>query len=487
MQLPILQVIIPLLSAVFCFLLKKHKALWLVSVAAALTSLVISLSLLIKVYKGGIISYNLGDFMPPYGIELKIDLLSSLFLTLINSIALISLLFGFYINEEEIGKSKLSGIYSLFLLCLSGLLGILVTNDLFNIYVFLEISSLASYVLVSVSKEKKALTAAFEYLISGTVGATFYLLGIGFLYSMTGTLNISDMSQRIMPLYSNKIIQLGCLFIFIGLSIKIALFPLSRWLVNSYNYAPSFVSTFFSGTVTKVMIYLLIRVIYFLFDKKSFLFEYPFNYLITSLALLAIVFGAIFAITARSIKEVLAHSSVSQIGYIILGLSLNSKTGLFAAILHIVNHSIIKSSLFMTAGYLTYQCDVTKIEDLSGIRRLVPYVIAVFTLLSLALIGIPLTNGFVSKWYMMQALIESHSWSSFVIYALGSFLSLVYIWRVIEKVYFTDNEQICLVRKDKTSILLYLFFMAAMIIILGIFSHPLQLIADKICLSIFDE
>ncbi|WP_395461440.1 proton-conducting transporter membrane subunit [Wolbachia endosymbiont (group A) of Therophilus tumidulus] len=482
MQLPILQVIIPIIASMFCFLAKKHKVSWFISFIATTITLIISSILLIKTYKGEIITYHLGNWAPPYGIELRIDVLNSLILTLVNFIALISVLYSFYINEKEISKNKITGFYSLFLLCLSGLLGILVTNDIFNLYVFLEISSLSSYVLVSMGRDKKALVAAFEYLISGTIGATFYLFGIGLLYSMTGTLNMSDMAERIVPLHDNNIIKLGTLFIFIGLSIKMALFPLSRWLVNEYSEAPSFISIFFSGTVTKVMIYVFIRIFYTVFHQNFFLFKPSLSNVIIILALCAVIFGSIFAITAKDIKRLLAHSSISQIGYIILALSFNSKTGVFAAILHIVNHSIIKTSLFMAAGCISYKFDTTKIENLSGLKKSMPYTALAFTLLSLALIGVPLTNGFVSKWYIMKAIIESHAWISLVTFAAGSFLALIYMWKMVEKMYFeNDATSRTGMTPDKINdvpfpMLFCLLFMAVLTVVTGIYSTPIRLV-----------
>lgn len=467
MQLPVLQVIIPIIASMLCFLSKKHKASWFISLITTIMTLVISSILLIKTYKGEIIIYHLGNWMPPYGIELKIDLLNSLILTLVNFIALISVLCSFYINEKEISHKKITDFYSLFLLCFSGLLGILITNDIFNLYVFLEIVSLSSCVLVSMGKNKKALVAAFEYLISGTIGATFYLFGIGLLYSVTGTLNMSDIAEKIVPLYDNKVIQLGALFIFVGLSIKIALFPLSRWLVNAYNHAPSFISIFFSGTVTKVMLYVFIRIFYFVFHQNVFLFKSPFCYVITTLALCAIVFGSIFAITAHDMKKLLAHSSVSQIGYILLALSLNSKAGLFAAVLHMVNHSIIKTSLFMVASC---KSDTDNLEGLK--KKSIPFA---FTILSLALIGVPLTSGFVSKWYIMKAIIESHAWTSLAIFVLGSFLALIYMWKMAEKMHFGKNDQV-----QSTPMIFCLLLMTNLTIITGIYSTPIQLIIEKL-------
>ncbi|MGL9762293.1 MAG: proton-conducting transporter transmembrane domain-containing protein [Wolbachia sp.] len=486
MQLSILQVIIPIIASMFCFLTRKHKVSWSISFATTAATFFISSILLMKTYNGEIITYYLGDWAPPYGIELRIDILNSLILTLVNFIALISVLYSFYINEKEISKNKITGFYSLFLLCLSGLLGILVTNDIFNLYVFLEISSLSSYILVSMGRDKKALVAAFEYLISGTIGATFYLFGIGLLYSMTGTLNMSDMADRIVPLYDNNIVKLGTLFIFVGLSIKIALFPLSRWLINSYSDAPNFISIFFSGTVTKVMIYVFIRIFYTVFHQNFFLFKPPLNNVIIILAFCAIVFGSIFSMTAKDIKRLLANSSVSQIGYIVLMLGLNSKAGLFAAILHIINHSIIKTSLFMAVGCVSYKFGSTKVEHLSGLKKSMPHTTLAFTILSLALIGVPLTSGFVSKWYMMKAIIESHAWISLIVFAAGSFLALIYMWKMVEKMYFgndaASHAEIAPGPIDKVPLpmLFCLLLMAALTVVTGVYSTPICLVVKKL-------
>lgn len=466
----------------FCFLTKKHKTSWLISFLAVAISFVISSILLVKTYKGEVITYHLGNWVPPYGIELKIDILNSLILTLVNFIALISVLYSFYINEKEISKNKISGFYSLFLLCLSGLLGILVTNDIFNLYVFLEISSLSSYVLVSMGRDKKALVAAFEYLVSGTIGATFYLFGIGLLYSMTGTLNMSDMAERLVPLYDNNIVKLGTLFIFVGLSIKMALFPLSRWLINAYSEAPSFISIFFSGTVTKVMIYVFIRIFYTVFQQNFFS---SLTNVIIILALCAIIFGSIFAITAKDMKRLLANSSISQIGYIMLMLGLNSNAGLFAAIFHIINHSLIKTSLFMIVGNIEYKFDNVKMENLSKLRQSMPCTAFTFTLLSLALIGVPLTNGFVSKWYIMTAIIESNAWVSLVIFTLASFLALMYMWKMVEKVYFDQTQStkglhtVSLFSEMPLSMTLCLLFMVTLTIVTGVYNTPIKLIIEK--------
>ncbi len=478
-NLSILQVIVPLISAVFCFLLSSHKLSWFLSLITTLSALLISSVLLYRTYSGEIINYHLGGWTSPYGIELRIDLLNAVMLCLVNFISLISVLYGFYLNQKEVNKSKIPGLYSVFLLCLSGLLGILVSNDIFNIYVFLEISSLASYTLVAMGKHKSSLTASFEYLINGTIGATFYLIGVGLLYSVTGTLNISDLALKISLSEESLIIQAGLIFIVVGLLIKIALFPLSRWLINVYNEAPSFVTIFFSGTATKVMVYILIRIYYSIFYANSlFIKPYLINLLLI-LALCAITFGGLSAIVEKDFKRLLAYSSIAQIGYIILGISLNSQAGVVAATIHIINHSIIKSALFMTAGCISYRLSTTNIEDFKGLAKSMPYTTFAFVILSMGLIGVPITSGFITKWYLLKSIIESNLWIPLIIFILGSFSSVVYVWKILEKMYLKTDQRKQIIEAP-ISMLLCLWFMMISMVTFGIYNKPIVHIAGKI-------
>lgn len=474
MILPILQVIIPLTSAILCFLFNNHKLSWVLSLITTATTLFISSLLLCKTYNGEIINYNVGGWIAPYGIELRIDLFNAVMLCLINFISLMSVLYGFYINKKEIDGDKIAGLYSIFLFCLSGFIGILVTNDVFNIYVFLEISSLSSYMLVAMGRSKSSLTAAFEYLINGTIGATFYLIGVGLLYSVTGTLNISDLAPKISYLQDSLIIQSGLIFIVIGLSIKIALFPLNRWIVNAYSASPSFVTIFFSGTATKVMIYVLLRIYYSIFYANSLFIESYLTHLLLILALCGIVFGGLLAIVEKDLKKLLAYSSVAQIGYIILGVSLNSKAGLTAVIIHIISHSVVKSALFMVAGCASYTTGTTNIENLNK-SSITP----IFIILGMGLIGVPITFGFVAKWYLLKSIIDSSLWVPLVIFVLGSFLSVIYVWKVIERMYLKANQEMKITQVP-IIMLLCSWFMITPIVIFGIYSKPIVDIADKI-------
>lgn len=474
MILPILQVIIPLTSAILCFLFNNHRLSWILSLITTSTTLFVSSLLLCKTYNGEVISYNVGGWIAPYGIELRIDLFNAVMLCLINFISIMSVLYGFYINKKEIDEGKIASLYSIFLFCLSGFTGILVTNDIFNIYVFLEISSLSSYILVAMGRQKSSLSASFEYLINGTIGATFYLIGMGLLYSVTGTLNISDLASKVSHLQNNFTLQSGLTFVVVGLLIKIALFPLNRWLVNAYSTSPSFAVIFFSGTATKVMIYVLLRIYYSIFHANPLFIKQYLTHLLLILALCGIIFGGLLAVVEKDLKKLLAYSSVAQIGYIILGISLNSRAGLTAAIIHTISHSIIKSALFMVVGCTSYKIGTTNIENLNK-----SCTTPILIILSMGLICIPITFGFVAKWYLLKSIIDSSLWITLVIFILGSFLSVVYVWKVIEKMCLKTSQEVGITQVP-IIMLLCSWFMVIPIVIFGIYSKPIVDIADKI-------
>ena len=443
MTLPLI-IIIPLISGLFCSVIPNRKIAWLFTFLTSAGVLAISIYHFFLVYNYGSISYYLGGWKPPYGIEFKIDLLSSIFLVLISAITFITMPFAFFSVEQEIPKNKINSFYSCVLLCLVGLLGMLISHDVFNIYVFLELSSLTSYSLIAMGRNSRAPNAAFEYLIIGTIGATFYLFGIGLIYMMTGTLNISNLNSKLLLLQDNQVITLGIIFIFIGLGLKAALFPFHKWLVNTYSTAPSYISTLFSATTTKVAIYLMIRFTFSVFNN---------NIHITSVlqitSLFAIIAGSIFALRAKEIFSILPYSSISQIGYIIFGISLNSKLAITASILHLIFHSITKPIFFM----------LTQFEN----NKLIMVMLSVA---SFSLIGIPITAGFISKWYLIISAAQSSSFLSISIIAIGSVMTFFYLWNIGERIQFNKQQL------NKIALLSPLI-LTILILIFGIYSKPL--------------
>ncbi|GAT79144.1 monovalent cation/H+ antiporter subunit D [Ehrlichia ruminantium] len=483
-SLPVLQVIIPLLSAVICALLKNNTLVKVISSIVVVVSFSIALVLFSQVYSADVIKYSLGGWVVPYGIELKVNIFSATMLVLVNFIAVMSILYGIYPNIREIDINKIPSFYSVFLLCLGGFLGILVSNDVFNIYVFLEISSISSYILVAMGKDKAALIAAFDYLVIGTIGATFYLIGIGFLYAITGTLNIGDLFLIIHDnlLVTNRVTQIAMLFIMVGLFIKTALFPFHKWLIQAYSFAPSFISVFFSGTSTKVMIYLIIKMIYDVFKADFVFVTLPFNIVFMCFAVLSIVCGSLLAIFTSNIKKIFAYSSIAHLGYIVFAVSLNTNYGLVAAIAYIISHSLVKSALFMVVGSIDYNCGNTRLKDCANMWETMPKITLPFIILCLSLIGMPVTSGFIAKWYIVDAVIKSNFWAGVFVLLIGSGLSIVYVWKIVEAVCLrsSDNKVVMSSFKTPNVMVLCIWIMVIASIIVGIYPIPLTLISNKI-------
>ena len=436
---PALQVLLPLVGAPLCLLLSRFgRFAWILAITITWCVAAMCFLTFSHIYATGMeITYFMGGWSPPFGIEYRIDLLGGMMLVLVSGMAAVVVPSMFASANHEITREKQPYYYAAYLLFLAGMLGIISTHDAFNLYVFLEISSLASYALIAMGRDKRALVAAFQCLILGTIGATFLLIGIGLLYIMTGTLNMSDLASRIGELEMTRPIFAAFAFIAIGLCLKAALFPLHTWLPNAYAYAPSPISALLASVATKVGVYTALRFFYSLFGY-SFSFEaMQLKLIISALAIGAITVGSLVAIFQTSLKRMLAFSSVAQIGYITLGISLASLDGLTASLLHMINHAVMKGGLFLALSCMAYRLGSSvAIDDIRGMGRHMPLTSLGFALLGLGLIGVPLTAGFISKWVLLTSLWQGGWWIAAVAVLLGSLLTIVYIWRVVEALYF---------------------------------------------------
>ena len=435
-HLSILLVVLPLLAAPVCVLLKHHTIAWAFSTLISWSLFAISILLLIHELEFGSISYHLGGWAPPFGIEYRLDTLNAFLLLIVTAITAIITPYALKSVAAEISAKRHNLFYAVYLLSITGFLGIISTGDVFNIYVFMEISSLASYVLISLGSSRDATVSAFRYLIIGTIGATFLLIGIGLLYMMTGTLNITDISERILLSPDMRPIFAAFAFITVGIFIKLALFPLHIWLPNAYTYAPSIISAYLAAIATKVAAYLLLRFVFTLFGKDFAFNQIPLMEILVSLSLLALIIGSSVAAFQNDLKRLFAYSSIGQIGYLCVGISFASVTGLTGAIVHMFNHAVMKGGIFLAIGYLVYSTGSSDLRTLNGIGRKMPYTTAALVIGGLGLIGIPGTSGFVSKWYLVQAALEADLWPVAIIILLGSLLALIYVGRVIEAAYF---------------------------------------------------
>jgi len=435
-QIPALQVVLPLSAAPVCVFLRRPRVAWLITLVVTWASLAMALMLLLHTVRIGTISYLLGDWQAPWGIEYRIDMVNAFVLVIVTAIGSVVVPYARVSVEAEIPEARIYLFYTMYLLNLAGLLGIVITGDVFNLFVFLEISSLSSYVLISLGKDRRALTAAYRYLVMGTIGATFYIIGVGMMYMMTGSLNMVDLATLMPAVMTTKTIQVALAFLTVGLSLKLALFPLHVWLPNAYTYAPSTVSVFLAATGTKVAVYALLRIVFTVFGGVDLFSVSAAQDVLIALAATAMIGASATAIYQTNVKRVLAYSSLAQIGYMVIGISIATVTGLAGSIVHLFNHAMMKGGLFMALGCVFLRVGSVKLADMDGLARRMPLTMAAFVAGGLSIIGLPGSVGFISKWYLIQGALEKGWWPVAVIILVTSLLAVIYVWRIVEVAYF---------------------------------------------------
>ncbi|MEE2658018.1 MAG: monovalent cation/H+ antiporter subunit D family protein [Candidatus Latescibacterota bacterium] len=442
-HLPILLIVVPLMAAPLCILLRRRELSLILAVVVCWACLSMAARLLQRTLSEGVISYHLGGWPPPWGIEYRVDPVNAFVLLLVAFIGAIVILYAPCSVNAELPEIRTSLFYTAYLLCFTGLMGMTVTGDAFNVFVFLEISSLSTYALIGMGKDRRALTASYRYLVMGTVGATFFVIGLGLMYMKTGTLNMADLARLLPQEMHTRTILAAFAFITVGLSLKLALFPLHVWLPNAYAYAPSIVTAFIAATATKVSVYVFLRFYFTIFGADFAFNNLHIDMFLVPLGLAGIFVASLVAVFQSNIKRMLAYSSVAQVGYMMVGVGLFSVTGLTATLIHLFNHAVMKGALFLAVGCFTLRLGGCELADLRGAGRRMPVTTTAFIFGGLSLIGVPLTVGFVSKWYLVLAALERGWWPVAVLVLLGSLIAVAYIWRVVEAAYFQkpDNER----------------------------------------------
>ena len=487
-NLPILVVLCPLMTSLLVVLIPNIFFSWALTALSTFLTFLFSILLYQEIQIHSYISYAIGKWMPPIGIEYIIDKVAIIPVIIISGISFIATIFAYKIMPEEIEKKSMSKVYSLWLLAIAGLIGLVTTGDAFNLFVFLEISSLASVALVAMGaqKDKQALVAAYNYLIIGAVGATLYVIGVGLLYGITGTLNMEDLTNRISDLNNNRALIAGFGFMIIGIMVKAAVFPLHIWLPRAYAYAPSAVSVLLAATATKASLYILARILFSIFENSENLINNTLLFVILPLSLLAMFAGTIMAIYEKDIKRLLAHSSVAQIGYITLAFAIGTKASVAAGFIHMFNHAIIKGGLFIAITSIGFYIKKrVTINNLSGLGKEMPITFFCFVICSLSLAGLPLTAGFISKLYLIKATISSDAIWIAILILISSALSVVYLWKMIEVMWMREGRKI-VIKENPTiyiSLIIITFFniyfgLDASLVVNGSFEAAEKLIGD---------
>lgn len=395
---------------------------------------------LLKVLWDAPYSYTFGSYPAGIGIEFLVDEFSALMTLIVLTLSLLIIIYSLKDLEHEIESSRMYSYYTLVFLLIFSMIGMIFTNDMFNLYVFMEILSITSVAIIAIKKKKDTLMASMKYLMMGAIGSVTVLMGIALIYMVTGQLNMSAINEEISAVWRlyprNILLAMG--FMITGFSIKAAIFPLHNWLPDAHSTAPTPSSALLSGLVVKAYVFSIAKIMYRVVGKNISVDIGIADYLII-FAVLSMMMGSVFALTQRDIKRRLAYSSVSQIGYIFLGLALASEMGFSAALFHVVSHAFMKSALFLSAGSIIYLTGKRDVKNLDGIGYEMPITMTVFSIGVLGMIGIPGTSGFMSKWYLGLAVLDAGHPELLIVLLLSSFLNALYYLPIIVSAFLRER------------------------------------------------
>jgi multicomponent Na+:H+ antiporter subunit D len=473
-QLPAILFLLPLFAAismpVVC--LKHHHWSQPIAVVTLVAMVLVSILNLHNVIHYGEVRYVFSGWTAPIGIEWVADGLASIILVLLSVLSLLGVVFTGTTSPKALG-GRIVHYYTLILLLISALAGIVFSRDLFNLFVFLEVAAIASYALVGVAGGR-ALFAAFRYLILGTLGASFYLLGVSYLYAVTGTLNMADLADKLPFLLGSKALVAGLLFMFIGLGIKMALVPFHSWLPEAYTYAPDSISPILASLVTKVALLAWVRIIYWVLNASIVIYDIPILLLVGILGSLAAVIGASIALAQRDIKMIFAYGGISHIGIILIGIGQGNSTGFVGGVFYLLNDAIMQAGLFFLAGVAVCHYGVKTIDDMGRVGKQAPWLTGSLIVVALGMIGLPPTGGFFGKWQIILGAIEAGNYVSVAAVLLSTLLTLAYFVKLFEAIFRqTATPSDVQFGEIPLSFKLTLGITSAAIMLLGLFSSPI--------------
>ncbi len=442
-KLPFYCVIIPLIAS-FCMpVLARWRKDYCMPLATVTTGAVFAITVYIGYYvlQGNIIRYNVAGWPPPWGIELVVESLSSMMIMLISGLSFLILVYSRHAIKHELERLVTGWYYTAFLLCLSGMIGLVISNDLFNMYVLIEITGISACALVAAKGTRLSTEAALKYLLLATVGSGFILFGIGFIYMITGHLNLAYIAMEL-PAVKDQypfLIWTTLSFFVVGFGVKAALFPLHLWLPDAHSSAPSPSSAILSSLVVKVYIIAFLKILLIAFGLEIF-HETFIRHLILALSLVAMLAGSFFAFVQIELKRRLAYSTVAQVGYVFLGIGLGTPWGLAAGMLHIVVHAFMKTCLFLCAGAIYYQTGRKHVNEFTGLGYSMPVTMGAFTVAAFSMVGIPLFGGFISKYGLALGSLEAELPLVILVIILSGLLNATYYFPIIGQAYFGQED-----------------------------------------------
>jgi multicomponent Na+:H+ antiporter subunit D len=437
-QAPALILLFPFFASIIVALagIRVQSVSFPLTVISLVASVLSCIAVLVRVVNEGTIRYKIGGWTPPMGIEFRIDALGALVVTAVSTVGLLAAIYSKRQVPAETGD-RTSQYYTLYLLLMTGLLGMVITGDAFNLFVLIEVSALTSYALIAMGPGRAAL-AAYKYVIMGTIGASFYLLGVGYLYIKTGSLNMVDIHEQLIArgIFDSTAILVAFILITVGVWIKMAFFPLHAWLPNSYAFAPTTSSAVLGPLVTKVMIYVMIRLTFTVFGADYTFGQLDWSDIVVWMSVAAILVGSISALAQTDLRKMLAYLIIAEVGYMVGGVWLADEMGLIGSIYHIIADAFMTLCVFLFAGIIFAKTGRRDLNAMDGLFTKMPLTMVGFLVGAFSLIGIPPTAGFFSKWYLIQGGIASGNWEYVAALLISSLINAVLFFRIIEIAYF---------------------------------------------------
>ncbi|SDT95858.1 complex I subunit 5 family protein [Desulfobacula phenolica] len=439
---PALIVITPLLAALLAGLAVwiEERLSYLIALAGLALSMFFAFKVLMQIIAFGPIHYKMAGWAPPMGIEYSIDLLNAMVLLLVSGIAFLNLVASYQSVKQET-SDRTGSFYTIYLLFVTGLLGVSATGDLFNLYVLIEITSLTSYAMVALGDKDRGPLASLNYVFIGVIGASFYLLGVGYLYLKTGSLNMADVSNILTGINGSSTVLVAFILCMIGVWIKMALFPMHVWLPNAYAYSPVAFSRVVAPLMTKVMVYVMIRLMITVFGLDYIFKTLNLADAVVWLATLSVLAGGVMALAQTNLKKMLTYIIVCEIGYMVGGAWMGNQLGMTGAVLHILNDALMTFALFLAVGNMVYRLKTVDLVDLKGLFGKMPWTMAGFVLAAFSIIGVPPTCGFFSKWYLILGAFESGAYHFAAALIISSLICAVLFFKVFEICFFESMSE----------------------------------------------
>ena len=488
---PIIIVASLLLFAFVMPLLHIWKRNWceVVAIFAMAFAFVLSLLLVVEVSLNGVFTYHMGEWAPPWGIEFKASYLSTYMLTVLYGVGLLILIYGIGDLKKELAERVMGWYFTLYLLLMGAMAGMALTNDLFNLFVFMEIVAISACAIISIKEDRECLEASFKYLILSAMGTGCYLLSVAMIYMITGYMNLDMVGEALavgLEEYPFNVLVAMSLMV-VSFGVKSALFPLHVWLPDAHASAPSPSSAVLSGLVIKIYAVALVHLMFRAFPQELFS-DVPMAEIILWLSTLGILFGSIFAMVQENFKKMLAYSSIAQIGYVFMGIGLFHPIALLGGLLHILNHAIMKSMLFMVAGIIIYTSGLKRLRDFDGIGNRLRWPMIAFIIGSASMVGIPMTGGFISKWYLAMGALEVDRPFFVIIIVISSLLNAVYYMPITINAFMAEQK-----REDITfkpvlkSMLIPVMILAGLVIFFGLYPGPVVGLLESATEALFEQ